>query len=116
MRAGCHRWGIPEPASAARGSLSMAISRTDAAPRRSAVLGYLLLQACAGLVLGALAAGALLLADAFGLRRLLAADIVAVAVFILGGITAIAPLVFATAIGLLAEPGETSGRHCKRRP
>jgi hypothetical protein len=83
----------------------MAIARRHAGPRRLSLPHALLLQAYAGVGLGALAGCALLLADAFGLRHLAiaSADIEAAAAVILGGIMTLVPLVVATAIGLLAE-------------
>jgi hypothetical protein len=83
----------------------MAIRRMQAASRGPSIPRYLLLQACAGAAIGVLAACALLLSDPFGLRELLAAsaDLHATASFILSGVTTLAPLVFATAVGLLAQ-------------
>jgi hypothetical protein len=87
----------------------MAIARRHAGPRRLSLAHVLLLQAYAGVSLGALAGCALLLADAFGLRQLAiaSADIEAAATVILGGIVTLAPLVVATAIGLLADTGSS---------
>jgi hypothetical protein len=72
--------------------------------RQSLVARYLLLHACAGVGVGVLVASGLLLTHALHLRQLISAsaDAAAAAIFILGGITTIAPLVFATAVGLLA--------------
>jgi len=95
----------------------MAIWSTHAEPRRPlSIPHHLLLQACAGVALGLLAAAGLLLTDAFGLARLLApADPFATAIFFLGGITTLAPLVVATAIALLAETDPTPRRPTKAR-
>lgn len=82
----------------------MAISHPRAVPRPASIPRYLLLQASIGVALGTLAACALPLINAFGLADLLAAaSFDATTVFLLGGITTLTPLVFATAVGLLAQ-------------
>src|SRR5260221_6500729 len=82
--------------------------------RRSRAARYFLLHFGAGAALGAVVAGGLLLTDAVGLSRIISAtgDDGAVAIFVLGGMMTIAPLVLATAIGLLyvADTGPTPGR------
>ena len=59
-----------------------------------------------------LIAGGLILSNAFNLSRLIrsSADICSLAIFILSAITTIAPLVIATAIGLLGEANYPSHR------
>jgi len=82
-----------------------AIASARAALRHPSVPRTLLLQAAIGVALGLAAGAALLLADAFGLRHLVdrSADPGAAAIVLAGGVTTLAPLVLATAIGLLAE-------------
>jgi hypothetical protein len=85
--------------------LHPAIRRTRAALRRPSIPRTLLLQATIGVVLGLSAGAALLLDDAFGLRHLVdrSADLGAAGIFLASSITTMAPLVLATAIGLLAD-------------
>ena len=82
-----------------------AIASARAALRHPSVPRTLLLQAAIGVALGLSAGAALLIADAFGLRHLVdrSADPGAAAIVLAGGVTTLAPLVLATAIGLLAE-------------
>jgi hypothetical protein len=89
----------------------MAISLVRSA-KRHWISQYLLLHASAGVGVGFLIGSGLLLTNALGLGQLIlsSADPGLVAILILGAITTMAPLVFATAVGMLAGANDARGR------
>jgi hypothetical protein len=90
----------------------MAISLVRSANRLHWISQYLFLHACAGAGVGFLIGSGLLLTNALGLGQLIlsSADPGLIAILSLGGITTMAPLVFATAVGLLAGADDDRGR------
>jgi hypothetical protein len=100
-----------EPREVAPCSHSMAISLVRSA-KRHWISQYLLLHASAGVGVGFLIGSGLLLTNALGLGQLIlsSADPGLVAILILGAITTMAPLVFATAVGMLAGANDARGR------
>jgi Na+(H+)/acetate symporter ActP len=88
----------------------MAISALQPRKPRSPVAVYLALHALAGVLLGGLLGGGLLLTDLLPIHHLVAGSsesILVAFIVVLGGMTTIAPIVFATAVGLLDEKSPT---------